>query len=132
MANSVTIKQEIDSQYDIKVSIFDEQGNPVLSGWQNFSLNLNKVWNPSLTDEDITQFYIANAYISNDADQLISNAVFIEFNTLVQDASVLIGIKKVIDQETKNIAYYFTATSLGVEVKIINEDKTINNILTYK
>jgi hypothetical protein len=126
MANQVIIKKDQKIKGTFKVSIFNENGTPVLNGWQEFNVGEDKVWDPGRYGAPITSFYIAKGIGPHKDNQFVAYAVKVEFNKDVDDATITLGIREVAGINGGSGCYYFTASGDGVTCKIVTDGKPVS------
>jgi hypothetical protein len=125
MANQVTIKQDPSVKGTFLASIFNEEGTPVLNGWQEFDLADDKVWDPAKYGAKVTKFYIAKGIGPDKDNPFVAYEVMVDFTENTQDAVVTIGIAQKPGKDGGSGCNYFTVTSKNVDVKIIKDGKPV-------
>ena len=121
MANQVTIKKAASVDGTFKASIFNEEGVPVLNGWQEFDLGSDMVWDPAKYGAPVTSFYIAKGIGPDPENQFVAYAVKVEFNENVEDATITLGIGEVTPPNGGSGCNFFEPTAEGVSFEVITD-----------
>lgn len=117
----------------IKVSIFDEKGQPVLHGWQEFLVTRtppgsNGPWDPAEYGAPVTPFYIGKGVLQGERhhdNDFVAGAILVNFDSS-SDGTITIGAKLVpCCNGSGPGCWVFTASASGVEIDVLEDGTTL-------
>jgi len=131
MANQVTfIVQGLEDNDALLADAFTIDGVPIQpqSAWAQFQLN-GKVWNPGQYGDPAVPVIIGKGTLTSDPDNnFVAYAIAVEFNSSVEDGSVIVGVgSQPACKDGNNPCYVFEIIeTINVQARLLTNGEPVS------